>query len=68
MADKRKISAAETYVLDDDEVEELDQMSLTGVLRDVTGAVSQIENESEPAEDEDDELDFSQLGSLVSDD
>ncbi len=72
MATKQNISARETYVLDDDALEELDEISLTGVMRDVTESIRKLEFEQEReaaalgGEDlENDEFD---LGFLIPDD
>lgn len=68
MADEPNINPAETYVLDDDELEELDQLSLTGVMRDVTGAVRQLEEESDETPKKDQGLNSLDLGFLVPED
>jgi hypothetical protein len=68
MADKKTIGPGDTFVFDDAEIEALDKMSLTGVLRDVTGAVKQIDEESEEADEKDDGLDSLDLGYLVPED
>jgi hypothetical protein len=66
---KRTISARETYILDEDTLEELDELSLTGVMRDVTESIRNLEIEQEadrPEADQDDPgLD---LGCLVPED
>lgn len=60
----------ETYVLDDDDIRELDEVSLTGVMRDATNTIKRMQIEQEKADrqagdDEGDELD---LGFLDTDD
>lgn len=69
MNTKRTISARETYILDEDTLEELDELSLTGVMRDVTESIRNLEIEQEadrPEADQDDPgLD---LGCLVPED
>ena len=54
MGDKRKISSRETYVLDEKDLEELDEATLTSVLRDISISIEGIdpdaEDESEPEE------------------
>ena len=46
-----------TYVLDENELEELDDASLTTVMRDVTEALRRIELEQERRGIQDDEID-----------
>lgn len=67
-ADERNPSPAETIVLDEAELEELDKLSLTGIMRDVTGTVKQIEQESGEPDEKDNGLDSLDLGYLVSED
>ena len=53
MSKKGPVSARETYVLDDDQIEELDEASLTGVMRDVTGTIETLEfDDRDPLPDE----------------
>lgn len=56
----RKISPRETVVLDDDELAELDDASLTGVMRELTSTLQELDPENGAAED-DDEMDFGSL-------
>jgi hypothetical protein len=47
MAEKRTVSARDTYVLDDEALQELDDVSLTGVMRDVTESIKKLEFEQQ---------------------
>ena len=58
MSEKPKISARETYVLDEDQLKELDEASLTGVMRDVTESIKKLElaqQEQQPTDDDSDD-------------
>lgn len=48
MSDKQPISARETYILDEDELDQLDELSLTSVIEDLSGSVRQLQSEPEP--------------------
>jgi hypothetical protein len=65
MANKKDVSLGDTFVLDDADLEELDKLSLTGVMRDVTGVVKHVEQASDAAKEKDDGLDSLDLGYLV---
>lgn len=45
MDEKQAVSARDTYVLDEEALEELDEISLTGVMRDVTESIRKLEIE-----------------------
>lgn len=63
MIDRRKISGRETYILDEDQLKELEDASLTGVMRDVTESIKKLEVEDakQPSSEEDDEDPFRSL-------
>lgn len=63
MAEKKSVSGRETYVLDEEQIDELDAVSLTGVMRDITGTIEQLETEEreELVGEIDDETDWSKL-------
>lgn len=72
MATRKRISAAETYVLDDETLEELGDASLTGVMRDVTDTIRRMEidqqqSDRESGESYEDDDEFN-LGFLIPDD
>ena len=62
MAEKPVVSARETYILDEDELRELEESSLTGVMRDIT---DRFKLDGVPGADDEapslDEDDFSSL-------
>lgn len=61
MSKKREIHPRETYVLDDEDLQELDDASLTGVMRDLTSTLkiqSPDDEVSDEDADEDSGLDF----------
>jgi len=47
MKSKPKISANGTYILDPEEIEQLDELSLTSVISDVVGAIPEERADSE---------------------
>jgi len=54
MSKQQQVSARETYVLDDDVLAELEDVSLTGVMRDLTSTMKQALPQDVPTEDGDD--------------
>jgi hypothetical protein len=59
---KPKIDPAETLVLDEDEIAELDDSSLTGIMRDASHLLDTLEGDTEPESGLDD-LEFDTLES-----
>ena len=74
MSDKRKISTRETCVFADEDLEELDEASLTTVLRDNTASTEPPEDDPEEGRgpdresNEDQGIDDDSLGYLIPDD
>lgn len=68
-SNKRRISPGDTYVLDEKDIKELDDASLTGVMRGVTDTIKELELEQQRRDQElmRDELDepSNTLGYLV---
>ena len=64
MNEKPKISPANTYVFDEDDIEQLDDLSLTSVIRDASGVVNVLEESAEDTSG----LDDLEFGVLVSED
>ena len=60
MDDKPKISPNSTYVLDEQDIEELDELSLTSIIRDASELTEQEKPEETPPE-----LDDLEFGVLV---
>ena len=47
---KTKISANGTYVLDPEDVEQLDELSLTSVMKEAVDAIPQVESSPKPSD------------------
>jgi hypothetical protein len=65
MGDKPKISPANTYIFEEEDIEQLDDLSLTSVMRDASQVVQQLRDE---AEDPSSSLDDFEFGVLVPED
>ena len=61
---KPKLDPRDTLVLDEDEIAELDELSLTGIMRDASGFQEQLDKDANPKT----ELDDLEFGVLDSDD
>ena len=58
MSKQPQVSARETYILDDESLAELEDASLTGVMRDLTSTMEQALPQDVASEDDELDLDF----------
>jgi hypothetical protein len=66
-----KISPTDTYIFDDEDIEQLDELSLTSVMRDASGLQKKLSEQLEESEEADDAssgLDDLEFGVLMPDD